>query len=487
MLCCQISYINAFAKKRISGEAFDPVAASAFAKLRTVYPYLTKANLSHYSPQQLMSDKEVSLLLGGQQVIDETDARVFHEKLKSFVDSGEKTEDESRTPTRRLWPLIKRVRVFIRHDVLADGVTLVDLPGGHDANAARAKIAEEYAVNCSGYLVVSQINRAADNGFAKALVDTTFRRQLSMDSGFFKNIITFVCTKSDDLSFPDSIEAFPGELRASLENLEALELRSKTDRLDDEMRVLQQKILKIRDDAEEDEDERDKLEDMLQHLQDKNSITVSPESDKYSLAQVLDQLNNISVRKKAGKKMRQTFSERLDAIKLEKSAAIQDLEQAKVELDVQCIAVRSRFSEGAVKMEFITEIAQIDQELAFKTNEDDFDPEEAVRDYEELRSKVSVFSISARAYQALSRSSADAEKIRGFPTLEHTNLPQLQQHCRDFAAKARATSCDQFLTSLSELLNSLVLWSGHSGSSADLDPEKIEELQEECKSDLCNL
>jgi len=435
-----------------------------------------------------MSDDEVSLKLGGQHVIEESDAQRFHAELKKFVDSGEKT-GEGGSRTRRFWPLIKVVKVYIKHDVLANGVTLVDLPGGHDANAARAKIAEEYFINCSGYLVVALLNRAADNSFAQKIIDKTFRRQLSMDSGFFKNIITFVCSKSDDQDFRHTIETFPQDLKASLENLEAVETREKTEteRLDKEKDLLEEKLSKIRSDDVEDEEERGRLEELFLRLQDDDSNATGPDPNTLTPSQIMARIGAIWKKKRASKGRRDELNNDLDNIKLEKSALKVGVLRAKLELDVQCVARLCRAAEDAVRYEFSAEIASIDQELMQKANEDDFNPEEALRDYEELRARLPVFAISARAYQALSRSAGESEQFRGLPTMQHTNIPQLQQHCRDLSTKARITSCDQFLTSLSELLNSLILWSGHGGSGADLSAEEVEKLQGECKKDLTKL
>jgi hypothetical protein len=42
------------------------------------------------------------------------------------------------------WPLIKVVRIFTKADALSTGAVIVDLPGVHDSNAARAAVAASY-------------------------------------------------------------------------------------------------------------------------------------------------------------------------------------------------------------------------------------------------------------------------------------------------------------------------------------------------------
>ena len=56
-------------------------------------------------------------------------------------------------------------------------------------------------------------------------------------------------------------------------------------------------------------------------------------------------------------------------------------------------------------------------------------------------------------------------------------MPQLQAHCKKLTEAGRASSCRAFLNSLSQLLNSLALWSSNDGSGMTLtDAEKRKEV-----------
>ena len=72
----------------------------------------------------------------------------------------------------------------------------MDLPGVRDANAARARIAQNYLQNCHRIWVVAPIKRAVDDGTAKELLGENFKRQLLMD-GQYGNV-TFICSQTDD-------------------------------------------------------------------------------------------------------------------------------------------------------------------------------------------------------------------------------------------------------------------------------------------------
>jgi len=72
-------------------------------------------------------------------------------------------------------------RAYLQCKALSGGVVLVDLPGVHDANAARAAIADSYIQKCTRLWVVAQIGRASDDSAAKKYISGQLERQLQMD------------------------------------------------------------------------------------------------------------------------------------------------------------------------------------------------------------------------------------------------------------------------------------------------------------------
>jgi len=77
--------------------------------------------------------------------------------------------------------LIKLVSIKTKAEALSTGAVIVDLPGVHDSNAARAAVAEGYMKNCTGLWIVAPINRAVNDKAAKSLLGDTFKRQLKYD------------------------------------------------------------------------------------------------------------------------------------------------------------------------------------------------------------------------------------------------------------------------------------------------------------------
>lgn len=66
--------------------------------------------------------------------------------------------------------MIKVVRIYTKADALSTGAILVDLPGVHDSNAARAAVAAGYLKKCTG-LVSSRDATFVEAKLMNLLVD----------------------------------------------------------------------------------------------------------------------------------------------------------------------------------------------------------------------------------------------------------------------------------------------------------------------------
>lgn len=124
--------------------------------------------LSEITVESLLAESSVKNILGTNRDINETDSLRFYKNLQKFVDSneksmGDKKDREKKTRDIEYWPLIRVVkyvvchsitmgvwtdldfdRLYVKSPILATGAVIVDLPGVHDANAARAAVAESY-------------------------------------------------------------------------------------------------------------------------------------------------------------------------------------------------------------------------------------------------------------------------------------------------------------------------------------------------------
>lgn len=102
-----------------------------------------------------------------------------------------------------------------------------------------------------------------------------------------------------------------------------------------------------------------------------------------------------------------------------------------------------------------------------------FDPEDDLRDYDEVARSLPVFCVSSRAYQKIQGRLQRDKAVPGFPTAEETEIPQLQAHCKKLTEAGRASNCRNFLTNLSQLLNSLGLWASNDGTGLNLTDAQL--------------
>ena len=115
---------------------------------------------------------------------------------------------------------------------------------------------------------------------------------------------------------------------------------------------------------------------------------------------------------------------------------------------------------------------ELDQEIAAEDDEENFNPEADIRDYDEVARSLPVFCVSSRGYQKLQGRLKKDPAVPGFQSLEQTEIPQLQAHCKQLTVAGRTTACKRFMTNLSQLLNSMNLWASNDGTGANLTPEQ---------------
>lgn len=144
--------------------------------------------LQQTTVEKLLKHHPVRSVLGGTKQVADKNPIEFYKHLQFYVDSKEKTS-----------------RIYVKAVALSTGAVIVDLPGVHDSNVARARVAEGYMKQCTGLWIVAPITRAVDDKAAKSLLGEIFKRQLKMDGGF--DSVTFICSKTDDISISEAQES----------------------------------------------------------------------------------------------------------------------------------------------------------------------------------------------------------------------------------------------------------------------------------------
>ena len=511
-------------------------AGVAYAKIKAVYPKFTREMLQNSSVEQLMRHPNVQNVLGSKREIAESDSLRFYKKLQFFVDSKEKTtgeKDKDKKPARDLefWPLIKVVRLYVKAEALSTGAVIVDLPGIHDSNAARSAVAEGYMKQCTGLWIVAPITRAVDDKAAKSLLGDTFKRQLKMDGGF--NTVTFICSKTDDISLIECQESLGLEEEMGAH-------WAKSDELAKERRVLKQQLEEMKETKAmytASADEVDEVLEVWEALKDdieEGKTVFAPRENSTSKKRKRNSSNEKSGRRKKARTpnsdadseyadsdqdgkdsddqaddeedqpeesraplSKEQIKEKISELKMTKKESRrqkQDLEiqikevrkkisdineaEAKVEAEMRAIAIsgRNEYSRGAIQQDFAAGVKELDQELAEEEDAANFNPDIDARDYVEVAKSLPVFCVSSRGYQRLRGRLRKEADVPGFQSVEETEVPQLQAHCKKLTEVSREANSRRFLNSLSQLLNSLRLWSSPDGDGSHLtDGEKTKQ------------
>ncbi|KAJ3050098.1 hypothetical protein HK097_008921 [Rhizophlyctis rosea] len=175
------------------GNALDPSdlqresGDKALKAVQAVFPQIQRED---YSMETFMKQELVERVLGTTKNINSKNAEEFYELLYPYVGQGDGSEIQ-------WWPLVSKIVVSHKWDVLSPGVVLVDLPGGGDANPARAAIADGYLQKADQVFVVASIVRAAASKVAQDYLTKAFVRELRM--GGRSDAVAYICTHIDDL------------------------------------------------------------------------------------------------------------------------------------------------------------------------------------------------------------------------------------------------------------------------------------------------
>jgi hypothetical protein len=94
----------------------------------------------------------------------------------------------------------------------------------------------------------------------------------------------------------------------------------------------------------------------------------------------------------------------------------------KAEISARCIKQRNDYSRAAIQVDFAAGIKEMDQEVAAEEDEEQFNPEQDLRDYDKVARSLPVFCVSSRAFQKLSGRLQREPDVPGFQSLEETEV-----------------------------------------------------------------
>ncbi|KAJ9627575.1 hypothetical protein H2204_009614 [Knufia peltigerae] len=513
----------------------DSESGIAYAQVKAVYPKLTKDEMAKVPIERLMAHENVKCL-GTIRKAEAFDASDFYKQLQNYVDSKEKgsarkDNGEKGNPKARemeFWPLIRVVRLHVKAPALATGAVIVDLPGVHDSNQARAAVAQGYMKQCTGLWIVAPITRAVDDKSAKNLLGDSFKRQLKMDGGY--NSVTFICSKTDDISITEAQDSLgladeSGQMLAKMEDLrrKKITLKQQIEGLkatksdinaaieaqDEQVEIWE----KLQEDCQagqtvyqpkpatkkrkrmqgsnfsrkkskyaepgsdddfiiDDDDEGDSNSDGGSDFA--SSINGEDRGPPLTEDEISRKLGELRVSKREGRRQKIQVGDEMRSLRKQIEQIDKDSEAIDAELFAKCISGRNEYSRAAIRQDYASGIRELDQELAEEADAANFNPEVDARDYDEVARNLPVFCVSSRAYQKLKGRLQRDKTPPGFEDLEETEMPALQAHCVQLTTADRTSTARRFLNSTFQFLNSLRLWASNDGTGNNLSDDQLQ-------------
>jgi GTP-binding protein EngB required for normal cell division len=178
-------------------------AEAAAAKIRCVYPNLDIQLLNSDHVANLMGVREVNRYFGKTIEIEKRTAKEFALSIAPYIDGTSKVNQTNGNSS--LWPMVKKVVLYVRSDVLRTGLVFVDLPGLGDSNQAREQVTDEYITEVSAICIVADIRRAITNAVAKNLHGraATLKRQMRRSGLLDDEHTFFVLTMTDNITIDE--------------------------------------------------------------------------------------------------------------------------------------------------------------------------------------------------------------------------------------------------------------------------------------------
>ncbi|KAK8042120.1 hypothetical protein PG993_006643 [Apiospora rasikravindrae] len=464
-------------------------AQISWAKIQSVYPCLDKDTLIRSGTSNLLCNETIQSILGATKVFKADSARELFGQIQQYMDSSvdltEKETTENEQPAA-LWPLTKVVRVFTKADVLSTGLTLVDLPGCGDSNAARGSVAAKYMEQCTSIFIVAPILRAVDDKVAQHLLGESFKLQMKLD-GHYANM-TFVCSRTDGLHMDEQMASRLGLGKAfanweeNVKNKDATIASEKAERQKLEDDISAKKAQKKR--LEKSIAQYQKL--MVQAVEGKPVVAPAPNSKKrkstsehnqptkkqrgasearpepvdsgsdsdddddesaedgveihgngtqktLTFEDICSTLSELGKEKNIVSKDVKDKNKRLDELRDHEVSLEKDVEEQKANLKSECIKRRNEKSRSAIKQDFIRGRKELDQKTAARGRGFGHAKKKVVQDHETIGERLSVYCVSALQYQKKCGRATTVDEDAGFVTAEDTEIPQLLDHTKKSA------------------------------------------------------
>ncbi|KAK3390255.1 hypothetical protein B0H63DRAFT_519487 [Podospora didyma] len=453
----------------------DSEAGIAYEKIKAVYPKKTMDMIAQSTPQSLADEPAVRRVLRSVKKLRAITASSLYRQLQEYV-----------------------ARIFTKADALSTGACLVDLPGVQDSNAARAAVASNYMKACTGLWIVAPITRGVDDKTAKSLLDdisvTEAAESLHIEEQMdglwakikvkeaeIKAIKSQVAASKDEKEVCDDLMdeisrawdmwQTPGDKLAVGETVYAPSDSPSKKRKRQVKKSGSRRTRAASDSSDIDVTESDVSDDSDEEDNQSQNDSRQPLTEE----DVEERLYLSRSEEKTVREKKKELDRLIKSAKESLKAVIAEKESLDSEVKAICIKGRNRYSRRAIKRDFAMDEAS-------------FDPEVGLRDYDAVAESLPVFCVSSRAFQNLSgKMQKDKFSSAGFPTIEDTEIPQLQAHARKLTEAGRAANARLFLNDLVQLINSMTMWTNDDGSRSKMSEGEKETEEQRLQARLQQL
>ncbi|KAI1074756.1 hypothetical protein F5B20DRAFT_595800 [Whalleya microplaca] len=382
----------------------------------------------------LASRQDIGKLLGSTKKLHRGNADEFSELMKPYMDSTVAQHTKSGSEFAA-WPLIDQVQVFVKADILRNGIVLVDLPGLADAVESRAAVAEDFFPKLVATLIVSPARRAADDSTSVKLMSDHQELWMMMDGKFHRRSYCIVLSQIDQIDRKSALRTQDAKSNTELQKLlqEETQLKSKLKEKQDEQKAIRHKISQLCKVIKTARDEVKKLNKVA------NGVTQG-------------KLKRARSKRDRATSNREVHQATVEGLKQETKVLREDLKRLNDKITFICIQERNRFLEKRIQHDFQTRQSVM-----------------AVDAHDILRGaydgKVSACPISAKAYWQCVN---DEERLLGFPETQFSGIPHLASWIRNVTIPEREIQANALLHDLHNLFNVIQTWSSEEWNQSRL-------------------
>ncbi|TFY71113.1 hypothetical protein EVG20_g1901 [Dentipellis fragilis] len=464
----------------------------AWSQVKCVYPTLSWSQLAEMTVEDILSlDEDVKDFLGATKRITCDDVKSFERNIAVFTSTNKALP--KRTPrsmpaeeshrngdvvdaTRGLWPLVEQVKIYCNAPVLSSGVVLVDIPGTSDTNHARSRIAMKSLGQCDKAWILAPISRAISDKIAADLLGESFKRQ--MQNGYNSKTLSFIATKTDDISCEDVIRQLGLENEEELQRIETQidvcmdEIESLQEAQEQNRRTIEGVEARLRALAEESDDRIEYPNEVIgakrlghrDHNADSEQASKRAKSDNTSMRPMLSEddtpTRNIEYEVDCSKAelqgLRDLDAEITQVLKAGRTnktdadmrkRAFCSLARSKGNLNIQdgCRSLKKDFRQGLIDIKYL--------QLAENRH----------------LTELPVFCTSATDYGKLKGFIKREGDASCFTRMDHTGIPALRTWCHALAAPAREKATGRLFTLLQSLAESVQRYVHSAGEHDDMD------------------